>query len=78
MHCVTVVLFMYFLLLQKLLSSPAVENTVNTEEIDNKLRDAILEITSAIREKLEQFTSVLNVKDMKDIPHKVISYYETL
>lgn len=56
---------------EKLLSSPAVENSVNNEEIDNKLRDAILEITSGIREKLEQFTNALNLKDMKDIPLKL-------
>lgn len=56
---------------ERILSSPAVENSVNTEEIDSKLKDAILEITSGIREKLDQFTNALNLKDMKDIPLKL-------
>lgn len=56
------------------MSGNSLENSINTEEIDNKVKKAILEITSGIREKLDQFTNDLNLKDMKDIPLKVCNF----
>ncbi|KFM78678.1 Prominin-1, partial [Stegodyphus mimosarum] len=43
----------------------------NSDEIDEKLKKALLEITSEIREKLHQFTNDLNLKEMKDLPQKL-------
>lgn len=57
-----------------MLSNPALANSINTEEIDLKLKKAILDITTGIREKLDQFTDALDLQEMKDIPLKVCWY----
>ncbi|GIY58164.1 hypothetical protein CDAR_313152 [Caerostris darwini] len=57
--------------LEKFLSKSEIMNPESEKEIDEKLRNALLEITSNIRQRLHQFTNALNLKELKEIPERL-------
>ncbi|GFT29652.1 uncharacterized protein NPIL_253523 [Nephila pilipes] len=56
---------------EKFISNSEIMNPGGNNEIDQKLRKAILEITSNIRERLHQFTNALNLQELKEIPERL-------
>ncbi|GBL93228.1 hypothetical protein AVEN_42672-1 [Araneus ventricosus] len=56
---------------QKFLTNSDIMNPDSDNEIDQKLRNALLEITSNIRERLHQFTNALNLQELKEIPERL-------
>ncbi|XP_054713902.1 prominin-1-like isoform X2 [Uloborus diversus] len=56
---------------EKLISQSNPQKLADNDEVDQKLKSALLEITSGIREKLHQFFNALNLKEMKDIPNRL-------
>ncbi|GFT31723.1 prominin-1 [Trichonephila clavipes] len=56
---------------EKIISNSEIMKSDSNNEIDQKLRTALLEITSNIRERLHQFTNALNLHELKEIPERL-------
>nr|XP_042898377.1 prominin-1 isoform X1 [Parasteatoda tepidariorum]XP_042898381.1 prominin-1 isoform X2 [Parasteatoda tepidariorum] len=62
---------------EKLLTQVDLMNEADSEAINDKLKSALLEITSGIREKLHQFTTALSLGELKEIPEKLQEFLRT-
>ncbi|KAG8185818.1 hypothetical protein JTE90_002042 [Oedothorax gibbosus] len=56
---------------QKFLKNSELMDANTNSKIDEKLKKALLEITSGLRDRLHQFTNALNLQELKEIPARL-------